>query len=232
MNQTTRTPGLLAAASAIMLGTLVGCGGGGGDDPAPVVSYDVQKAIKNLPAVARSYTLAGTATNGSALTLTWTIAPVGVSVFPLTNAASQRVDTRIVVRTATQQELVNGGQQSHFSDAGVGLGSVRADGSCSQGENPALPTAAAVGATGDLGGATVYATCSVSAPVVNRITGNWTLEQGTGLVYLCANTVLNDAAGAVVSRESDCVEVSPDGTVGSRARLTLTVAGTVVVFSN
>lgn len=238
MNQTSRPVGLIAVAFAALLATLVGCGGGGGgDEPAPVLTYNVQAAFKNLPAAGRSYRLAGTATNGSALTLVWTITPIGPSVFPLTNTASQRVDSGIDIRTATQSlPDFPRTQQSHFNAAMDGLGSERADGSCSQGDSqgdkPALPTAAALNASGSLGSATVYATCVSSALAINRIVGNWTLEQGAGFVYLCANTQLLDAAGVLLSREYDCVEVSPDGTVGSHARLTLAIAGTVLVFSN
>jgi hypothetical protein len=233
MKQTSRPAGRLGASTAALLAVLAGCGGGGGDAPAPdpVVTYNVQAAFKNLPSSARSYTLAGSASNGSALTLVWAITPKGASVFPLTNASSRRVDSSVVVSTATQT-LVDGGQESHFNDAMDGLGSVLRDGRCSQGSNPALPTAAVPGATGDLGDATVYGTCALTAPVVNRITGNWTLEQGTGMVYMCANTTLTDAAGATVSRESDCVEIAPNGTVGSHARLKLTVLGTELTFSN
>lgn len=239
MNQTSRPVGLIAMALTALLATLVGCGGGGGSDepaPPPALTYNVQAAFKNLPAASRSFPLAGTATNGSALTLLWTITPIGPSVFPLTNTASQRVDSSIDIRTATQSlPDFPRTQQSHFNASLDGLGSVRPDGSCSQSSNPAppaLPTAALLNASGSLGTATVYATCLSSASVINRIVGNWTLEQGAGFVYLCANTQLLDAAGALLSREYDCVEVSPDGTVGSHARLTVAIAGTVLVFSN
>jgi hypothetical protein len=51
-------------------------------------------------------------------------------------------------------------------------------------------------------------------------------------VYLCANTQLLDAVGTLLSRESDCVEIAPDGTIGSHARVKLDIAGTELVFAN
>lgn len=215
------------------LASLAGCGGGGGGgDTSTVVSYNVQAAFKNLSAAPRSYSLAGTATNGAALTLTWTITPIGASVFPLTNSVSQRVDSSIVIRSATT-ELVNGSQQSHFTAAQEGLGSVRADGSCSQSDNLPMPTAALLNAVGKLGDSTVYATCSTRAPVINRIAGDWLLQAFGPKVFLCVNTQLLNAAGtSTVSRETDCIEIAPDGTVGSQARLTLDVGGTTLVFTN
>ncbi len=230
MTERMNKPSFAGLAAAVGLSLLAGCGGGG--DSTPVVSYNVQAAFKNLPAAQRSFTLGGTATNGAALTLTWTITPVGASVFPLSNTASQRVDSSIVIRTAST-ELVNGSQQSHFGAAMLALGSVRPDGSCSQSDNLPMPTAAALNAVGKLGDSTVFATCSTSAPVINRIAGDWLLQQLGGMVFLCANTQLLDAAGTTtVSRETDCIEIAPDGTVGSHARLTLDVAGTTLVFAN
>ena len=123
MNQTSRPVALFASSLAVML-ALLGCGGGGGDEPvpAPVLTYNVQAAFKNLPTASRSYRLAGTATNGSALTLVWAITPIGASVFPLTNSASQRVDSSIDIRTATQSlPGFPRTQQSHFSAAMDGL---------------------------------------------------------------------------------------------------------------
>lgn len=236
MKQPKWLPGGLAMALAALLAACGGGGGGGSDgDGASAVTYNVQAAFRNLSTAARSFTLRATAANGTPLTLDWTITPVGASVFPLTGAASQRVDTSVVIRSPTL-EFVNGSQQSHFDAMMNGLGSVRADGSCSQGDNPALPTAAAIGASGPLGDSVVYRTCSLSAEVVNRITGAWSFRPELGVAYLCADTQLKDASGATtLSTESDCIEISPDGTIGSRARITLSVPSVqsgVLVFAN
>jgi hypothetical protein len=187
--------------------------------------------MRNLSGAARTFNLTGSATNGAPLTLTWTIQPVGAASFPLTNSAAQRVDSTVVIRSAGTV-LVDGGQQAYFDSAMNGLGSLRSDGSCSASTNTTLPTAARVGDKGALGTSVVYATCSTAAAVIGRISGEWTLELVGDTVFLCAHTALTDAAGALVSQEMDCVAINPAGAIGSRARIDVSVAGTVVRFAN
>ena len=92
--------------------------------------------------------------------------------------------------------------------------------------------AAEVGQTGTLGVATIYQTCSLAAARLGTITGTWSIEQINMGVYLCSNSTLRDAAGTAVSTESDCIEISPEGTVGTRAVITTNVSGSKVVFAN
>jgi hypothetical protein len=220
----------LAAIAAAMSG----CGGGhSSEEPPPSATYNVDAAYRNLSTAARTFTLTGSATNGTPLTLTWTIAPVsGAATFPLSNVPAKRVDSTLQIRSAATT-LVDGGQQAYFDASTMnGLGSLRSDGSCSLATSTTLPTAARVGDKGALGSSVVYATCTTTAPVIGRITGEWSLEQVGATVFLCAHSTLEDAAGAPVSQEMDCVEIDPAGTVGTRARIDVTVNGTVVRFAN
>ena len=220
------TRAALLAATAV----LSACGGGGSSTPA--TTYNLDAASSNLTASARSFTLTASATNGAALTLVWSIAPVGSAVFPLTNTAGQRVDSSVVI-TSGSIELLNGSQQSFFDSSHKGLGSVLPFGACTQADDKPLPTDAMPGSSGDLGTDSIYQTCSLSAPVIGSIAGTWSLEQkSVDAVYLCANTRQLDAVGGEVSRESDCVEVAPDGSIGTRARVTVNVQGVVLTFAN
>ena len=209
---------------------LSACGGGGGSTPA--TTYDLAAASTNLTSSAHTFTLNGTATNGAALTLVWSIAPVGSGVFPLTNTAGQRVDTTIAISSGGI-ELVNATEQTFFNSSHKGLGSVLPNGSCTKADDKPLPTDAVPGSSGDLGTDSIYATCSLSAPITDTLSGTWSLEQkSVDGVYLCANTRQLDATGTEVSRESDCVEVAPDGGIGTRARVTVNVQGVVITFAN
>jgi hypothetical protein len=225
MNRRMTRAALLAA-----MAVLSACGGGGGSSSA--TTYNLDAASSNLKASAHSFTLMATATNGAALTLVWHIAPFGPGVFPLTDTAGQRVDSSVVI-TSGGLELVNGSQQSFFDSSHKGLGSVLPDGSCTKADDKTSPTDAVPGSSGDLGTDLIYRTCSLSAPVTGSLVATWSLEQKSfDAVYLCANTRQLDAAGSEVSRESDCVEVAPDGSIGTRARVTVKVQGVVLTFTN
>jgi hypothetical protein len=220
------TRAALLAATAV----LSACGGGGGSTPE--TTYDLDAASTNLTTAARSFTLTATATNGAVLTLVWSIEPVGPAVFPLTNTTGHRVDSSVAI-TSGSIELVSGTQQSFFDTSQKGLGSVLPFGACSKAGDMPLPSDAVPGSSGDLGTDLIYETCTLTAPVIGSIAGTWSLEQKSfDAVYLCANTRQLDAAGSEVSRESDCVEVAPDGTIGTRARVTLNVQGVVITFAN
>lgn len=219
-----KLPAVLAASLAALLG---GCGGGYTPPPA----YDALATYKAFLSAPRTLTLNGTASNGAALTLTWTVTPVGAAVFPLTNAAGQRIDSSIVIRNGATV-LASGSQQAYLGSDFSGLGSVRSNGSCSQSGTGALPTAAPLGQSGSLGTSTIYQTCSLSAAKEGTIDGTWSIEEIKQLIYVCSNTRLNNNAGALVSTESDCIEIAPGGGFGSRAMITTNVSGTQVSFSN
>ena len=217
---------LVAMATAL----LTACGGGGGDSSVPV-TYNAQAAYKNLLSAPRTFTLSGKASNGGPLGLVWTITPIGAGAFPLTGAAAQRVDSSVVV-TGLSSGPLGGTQQAYLDSEFVGLGAVRPEGSCTQSSAAQFPTAATVGQTGSLGTSAIYQTCTPAAPVVGTLDGTWSIQQANGMTFVCSNSTQHDSAGAVVSSESDCIEASPDGTLGAHAVITVTIAGSSVVFAN
>lgn len=53
----------------------------------------------------------------------------------------------------------------------------------------------------------------------------WSLENDAGVVLLCWVMTGKDLAGAVIGTVSSCVQLTPEGAIGTKARLTITGLG-------
>ena len=217
---------LVAATSLV-----TGCGGGGSGATGTV--YNARLAYENLlSAPSKSFVLNGTASNGKLFTLTWTVTPQGAATFLLTGAQAQQVDSGIEIKEGTSL-VSRGTTASYLTDTFIGLGSLRADGSCSESSGQQYPTAATVGQSGSLGTSIIYGTCNKTlTDIIGSIEGTWSVETIGSITYVCSNSISKDNAGAVLSTEVNCVEFTPAGAVGTHARWTVTVQGETVVFSN
>ena len=105
--------------------------------------------------------------------------------------------------------------------------------SCStQVAGPALPSAAAIGASGAFYTETEYEDCAPGSAATGTSVVTWSLESDSGYPLFCSNATNRDLANAVVGTGSFCFEVATDGTLGSRFRLTATGEGETLTVRN
>ncbi|HSV69312.1 MAG TPA: hypothetical protein VLI72_04320 [Methylibium sp.] len=213
--------------------TAAGCGGGGGgDDPPPNGPYDVAAAWQNSQTTAHGYTVSAT-TGGQTLTLAVQATPAGDSTYPRTGAAAKRVDL-------SASASVNGGTPVTSTAAVYYTGSANVigyatDGGCGDVTTLLpLPTNATIGASGTLYSVTTYSDCTLGGTnVVGTTAATWSLEVDSGVVLFCVGTA-DSESGTLVLTTKECLEIGQNGSLGARARVTLTVPGEtpVVLYSD
>jgi hypothetical protein len=91
------------------------------------------------------------------------------------------------------------------------------------------PSAAKVGTSGALATLDELDGCLASSAKVGTITVTWSLEFETGTSWFCSNSTERDPSAVVLSVESDCLQVSRDGTLGPAARITVQQGGVTLV---
>ncbi len=225
-----RIPHLLAACA---LAALAACGGGGGGDtavPAPEtpVVFDAATAVANYLRATSSWTMTGTSTSGTAYTMDVSIAAGDAEAFPVTGTAATVFTTNVGLAAAGVGSVST--QSDSFFDAtsGAMLGiRTLANGasSCLKLQAaPATPGASvALNASGDLFVAALTSDCTTDATVDGRtLVARWSVEQISGVNYLCLSSSYRNADSTEVSSEKNCVEISATGTLGARARSTVT----------
>lgn len=219
-----------------LLSLLAACGGGGGgknDSPAFAEPFNVAVAWQNALTTQRSYS-ASASVSGNTISLDVQVDPQAASAYPRTGAAASRVD-----QTATGR--VNGGSAVtdhvalYYSGSANLIGAVSDDGTCADVTTSLpLPTAADTGDSGALYSATEYADCSGGAATGNTTTATWSLQSSQGVNYFCVKTDDRDSIGTLVTRTDECVEVLPDGSLGTHVRVTIDIPGdpTLVLTGN
>jgi hypothetical protein len=206
------------------------CGGGGSDHPVDPTPYSVGAGWRNLLTANASWTVSGHGSDGRDYTITNKLAPGATAVFPATLAtASTLARTLTVQATGAAPESID---DTIYLDAvsGTLVGDAYGDGSClSATSTAAVPQTAVAGANGPLATGPDVQPCAPGAsPFVNTSLG-WSLESADDVTMLCITDVaLNLGDGSPLRTESDCIEVSPDGTLGTRARVRL-AAGSFVL---
>lgn len=213
-------PALAALAAAALLAA---CGGGGGDDagiPANT-SFDTRAAMANLLRSGGSWTLSGRANDNLVYEVSLAYVPASGASFPLTGQS--------LARTLQQSTIRQGGstiasdQTEVFYDASSGalVGTRDAEGACSAVTvTGTLPTDAFVGEEGPYFSTVDYAACTAGT-VVSQSATRWSVEQNRGRAYFCLTTTASDNS----YREIDCVQIAPNGQLGSRARTRFEVVG-------
>jgi len=224
MNRVTRV--LLLAGFAL----LSACGGGGDSGHsgfiAPTHDFNAAAAWRNLLTTSATWVVAGRANDGLTYDLTISVAPASAAIFPVTNVVASRSNATIVFRQGNTI-LSNVLGETFFDTNHLKLGARFTDNSsgassCDEATSASVPPAAAtIGNSGALGTADLLTGCLGDSLVAARSTSTWSLEFEAGISYFCVNSTERNLAGTVVATESDCLEVAATGTLGTRARVTV-----------
>lgn len=219
----------IAACAAL----LAGCGGGGGGSPAgggtipPVISPGPVVATTNVAAAWRDYLtaahnwkMAGKGADGRAYELAVDMKPGAGATFAMTGSAGQTIEqsVRFTINGATN---VTNGTLYFTNDTFIGVAST--DGACApaRGAMAALPAAATVGQQGDLFVLEGYAGCRITGQKLGTTTFSWSVQEDAAVNLFCITSKQQNAEGANIGSEVDCIEASASGTLGNRAKFTI-----------
>jgi hypothetical protein len=220
-----RSNGLLSIAAALLV---TACGGGG--DSQPAGPYAVNAALNHLLVTGGSWTMSGSA-SGQPFTLTMAFAPGPAGLFPVNGVfAAQSVQTI----TAVAAGQSSSGTQTIYFDAGTHafLG-FQADGTCSVATaNTALPATAAADASGPIFTETDLDGCASTSLAAGTTTSTWSVASDSGVTLMCWDLVSKDLGGTVNGMESMCIQIAADGTLGGKARFSLTASGVTINARN
>jgi len=217
--------------TAVSILLLAACGGGGGDPPPPPTSYAVRSAWTQLLTTAHSWTLTGTAPNSQQFTITMDFAPIPDGAFQVNGVMARRVQETLTIASGGQSD--SAAQTIYLDPTSLAVIGFDEGGTCSVAtSNSALPDSASIGSGGPLFGLSDLVGCTSTAAVGGTTAGSWLLETVSGYALMCWNLVSMDLAGTQVASMSTCFEIGADGTVGGKARLTLSAAGVDVTASN
>lgn len=220
----------LAALACIV--ALAGCGGGGGD-AGFTGSFAVAAAWRNVLASNASYTLSGVGSDNASYTLQVAMATAGAEAYPPTGQVGLRsLDTSSLFRNGVALGPTT--TTTTYVDATTGalIGARSSDGDCATvTANGVLPAGAGIGSAGVLFDATLYDGCAPGAQVAGVILADWSVEALDGIAFFCVTAEQRDNANTVVGTESDCIEIDEAGNLGSRARFTVVVPGTLTLVA-
>jgi len=235
-----RLPTVLCAA------LLAACGGGGDSgiqgiggnasgpafQPAPGVDFNAFAAWQNFLATSRTWTVTGTGSDGNRYTVTIATAAAAPATFTPTEVVTSVSDATLRIEGAGISSTVV--RSTFFDPAGfqpIGL--------AWQGEGPVPtcdvaveagvpPTAAQIPSSGLLARLARRADCArgPSTPTGATLLLTWSLDQEDGINVFCINSDVLDAADPA---RQQCVEVAPDGTLGTGAFVSLELDNGVTV---
>ncbi len=221
----------LALGAALLLAA---CGGGGdsgnsGFTP-PTDDFAVLTGWQNLMGVGGSWTVTGTTADNASWEATLQLAPQASAAFPPTGMPY--VGTRVTSTVKRNGTASGSGIVEYFREADTRIAAIRNTGTtqvCASSTSNALPPAAAkVNASGALASLVTLNSCLAGAgATANVSTMTWSLEFERGIVLLCLNSETRDGTNAVIGRENDCVEIRTDGSLGTRARVTVFLPNTL-----
>lgn len=220
---------LIQATLAATVLALAGCGGGGGDSGS-TTSFNAAAAFNNLYASNRSWNLTGTDNFGINYQIGLAHRPGTAGTYPVTGVPANRrfIDESVVANgvsfgTVSSTLFLDpatgtpiGTQSVSSSDGVVYCSRFTATG--------APPTAALVGDTGVLGAGTALDGCSSGASQLGSATLSWSMVGEAGITYFCISSTEADSSSRSV--EEQCFEVGTDGSIGTRARLSVLLTAT------
>ena len=210
---------------------LAACGGGGGDDTPLPTSYAARMAWAQLLSAQRAWTLTGTGPNAQAFTITLAFAPIADAPFPVSGAAAKRMQETVTVASAGQTSAVT--QTIYLDRTSLAFIGFDAEGACSVAtSNAELPLSTPAGASGPVFSLSDLDGCTSGAIAAGTTTSTWSLEVDSGVPLLCWNLTSKDLAGVQNGSTSTCVEITANGSLGSRARFALTALGVEIKARN
>jgi hypothetical protein len=227
---------LVALATAV----LSACGGGGGDAgsgapppapaPTPATSIDAAAAWRNFVTTPNTWVVSGVGSDNVSYVISITLTPGSTQVFPL-NGTSYATTTANVATRIGGIDIPTTSNISYFNPTTYVLAGTRNI----DANNPATcsdttastvpPTSAAIGTSGALHTFNDRNGCLPASPSEGTSTTTWSVESETGITYFCLNTTSRNLNGVVEATEQDCVQSATDGTLGPKARISLTQAG-------
>jgi hypothetical protein len=224
----------IAAACAALLAACGGGGGGGtpagGAFPPPVVSpgpvvatVDVAAAWRDYLTVAHSWKMTGKGSDGRGYELAVDMKPGPTATFAMTGSSGQTIDQSIRFTIDGATNVTNG---TLFFTNNTFIGVASTDGACApaRGAMAALPTAASVGQQGELFVLEGYAGCRITGQKLGTTTFSWSVQEDAGVNLFCITSKQQNAEGANIGSEVDCIEATAGGTLGNRAKFTISRA--------
>lgn len=217
---------LIQATLAATVLALAGCGGGGGDSGS-TTSFNAAAAFNNLYASNRSWNLTGTDNFGINYQIGLAHRPGTAGTYPVTGVPANRrfIDETVVANGVSFGTVSSTLFLDPATGTPIGTQSVAStDGSvsCSRfSATGAPPTAALVGDTGVLGTGFALDGCTSTAFQVGSATLNWSMLAESGITYFCISST--EVESGTRSVEEQCFEVATDGSIGTRARLSVLV---------
>ncbi len=227
-----RIRGTLAGVAAALL--LAACGGGGDDTaPPPPSSYAVAAAERHWLTDTGSWAMTGTGSDGKTYNIAMAFAPLAPAPFPVGGAMAARSQQTFTVQTAGVPPS-SGGPTVYFDASTLAISGLDyGDGTCSvPTSNTAVPASAAVGASGLIVSISDLDGCASTSTVLGGTYVSWSLESTSGVVLMCWNLLARDLAGVTLATESNCVEIAPDGTLGTKARFSISALGFTINARN
>lgn len=226
---------LLAALSASVLAA---CGGGGGDSgggpppPPPPAPTTINAAVawRNFVTTSQTWNVTGTGSDGQSYTLGLVLTPGGTQMFPVngTNYATTTANVSLKIGNLAVQ---TSNSISYFDGSTYVLTGTRNTvppnpSTCSVATVSAVPpTSANIGTSGALHTFNDLNGCLNNSPSEGTSITTWSVESENGVTFFCLNTTSRNLNGLVESTEADCVQTAADGTLGAKARVSLTQSG-------
>lgn len=210
---------------------LAACGGGGGGSaqippvvaPAPTVAgVNIAAAWRDYVSAPHTWTMKGKTTDARAFELAVVMKPAASGTFTLTGASGHTIDQSVRFAFDGANTVSSDGTLFLNGDAMIGVSTT--NGACFgvRGAMPALPTSAAAGANGAMFVLDGYAGCASSGQKLGNTTYSWSVEKDGALTMFCITSRQEDGNAAYIGTEVDCIEASPEGTLGAKAKFTIT----------
>jgi hypothetical protein len=224
---TTRARRALPSITFIFM--LSGCGGGGGNGPAPqilptpvVPTVNVAAAWSNYVNAPHSWTMRGQGSDARAHEMTVEMKPGASAAFPMTGSSGQSVSQTFRFAIDGANTVSTNGMLFFTPQTVIGI--VSDDGAClvARSAMAALPGASRVGAGGPMFVLEGYAGCTIAGEKLGTTTYKWSVQEEHNLALFCITSEQQNSDGVDIGTEVDCMEASPDGTLGAKARFTIT----------
>jgi len=210
---------------------LAACGGGGGSaEPPPVIApgpivtggVDVGAAWRDYLNAAHTWTMRGQTSDARPFELSVIMKPGANRSFALTGASAQTTDQSIRFTIAGANTVSSDG--TLFFNGATIVGVSTTNGACFGLRNTmaALPGASAVGSSGAMFMLDGNAGCSAGGQKLGTTTYSWSVEKDGALTMFCLATRQENASTAFIGSDAYCFEASPGGTLGARAKFTIT----------